>query len=61
MFMNKKSKYYPCCECNLQPYCADNEWCLYDPYNKKCPNFLEGVKQHHKFMKQYKKEIKRGY
>lgn len=53
--VNRKAIGYPCCYCKVEGECADNGWCLYDPYNKKCPNHLEGVKDHHKFLKQYKK------
>ena len=50
--MSQKKKNVCAC-CKVENECAANEWCLYDPYNKKCPNWNEGVKQHHKFMKEY--------
>lgn len=46
----------PCSMCKVEAECADNNWCLYDPYNKKCPNWLEGVKSWHKFLKDDKRE-----
>lgn len=47
-----------CSKCSTEAECAANDWCLYDPYNKKCPNWLEGVKQHHRYEKQQKREDK---
>lgn len=46
---------HPCAMCKTENECAYNDWMLYDPYNKKCPNWKEGVKQYKKFMKQYRR------
>lgn len=47
-----------CSRCDVEPYCAANDWCLYDHRNKKCPNWLEGVKQYHKFLKQERRDAR---
>ena len=46
----------PCQKCDVENYCAVNDWSLYDHRNKKCPNWLEGVKQYHKILKEEKRE-----
>ena len=50
-----------CCNCLVEADCADNGWCLYDPKNKKCPNWLAGVKDWHRFLKEEKRDLKLGY
>lgn len=37
------SKKCVCAHCFVEAECAWNDWSLYDPYNKKCPNHLDGV------------------
>lgn len=47
---------HPCCMCFLEAECAASDWCLYDYKNKKCPNWLAGVKSYHRFLKAYERE-----
>lgn len=47
-----------CSKCRVEAECAANDWCLYDHRNKKCTNWLEGVKQYHKFLKEEKRDEK---
>lgn len=48
----------PCEKCYLEADCAANDWMIYDHRNKKCPNWLDGVKQWHRFLKEEKREEK---
>ena len=52
MSRTQYQRFHPCSMCKTEAECAANGWCLYDPYNKKCPNWLEGVKGWHSFLKE---------
>ena len=41
-----------CDKCVTEAYCAENNWCLFDMNNKKCPNYKEGIKQWKQFLKE---------
>ena len=43
----------PCAVCRWEAECAANDWCLFDEFNKKCPNRKEGLRQKKQFMKEY--------
>lgn len=51
MSRTQYQRLYPCSMFKVENDCAANDWCLYDPYNKKCPNWLDGVKDYHRFCK----------
>lgn len=53
MSRTQYQRLHPCSMCKTESECVANDWMLYDPYNKKCPNWLDGVKQYHKFLKKY--------
>ena len=54
----KKTKVCVCAKCIVEDFCADNEWSLYDPDNKKCPNYKAGMKQHKQFLKEEIRDAK---
>lgn len=58
MVRTQYNRLYPCSMCDIENFCAANDWSLVDSRNKKCPNWLDGVKQYHKFLRKLKRDAK---